>query len=81
MSNENYTPIDCGDYSEYEVHILHRDQLRLHWKDDQGEHHVSLLTPTDLRTEASKEEFLIGKDSDGNIQHIRLDRIKKREKV
>lgn len=73
---ENYTPIDCGVYSEYELAIMHKRRLRLHWQDEDGTDHVESVMPTDLKTEA-KQEYLIAEQQDGGTLQVRLDRIKK----
>jgi Rho-binding antiterminator len=70
----DYKPIDCGLYSEYEVAILHRDRLRLSWRDSKENVHIEVFTPNDLRTHQG-EEFLVVIGQDGRQQEIRLDRI------
>lgn len=75
MSNQRYTPIDCDLYSEYELAIMHRQHLRVHWRDEHGADHLGVLLPLDLRTEPTKEEFLLARDIEGNALRIRLDRI------
>jgi Rho-binding antiterminator len=70
----DYTPIDCGLYSEYEVAILHRSRLRLSWRDSAENVHIAVLTPDDLCTRRG-EEFLVATDTDGGQLEIRLDRI------
>ena len=78
MSNDDdgsdYTPIPCGLYSEYEVAILHRDILRLRWRDESGMDHIDRVTPTDLLTR-DHCEYLIAENSEGKVLEIRLDRI------
>ncbi|MBI3560993.1 MAG: transcriptional antiterminator, Rof [Gammaproteobacteria bacterium] len=73
-NNEPYTPIDCDLHSQYELAIMHRTQLRVVWRDPQGQDHVCNLLPIDLRTERG-EEFLIGRDHTGQTIRLRLDRI------
>lgn len=73
---ENYTPIDCGVYSEYELAIMHRRRMRLHWQDDEGGDHVESVMPQDLKTE-EKREYLIAERQDGSSLKVRLDRIQK----
>ncbi|NNG12116.1 MAG: transcriptional antiterminator, Rof [Halobacteria archaeon] len=70
----DYKPIDCGLYSEYEVAILHRNRLRLSWRDSKENIHIEVFTPNDLRTRKG-EEFLVVTGQDGGQQEIRLDRI------
>jgi Rho-binding antiterminator len=69
-----YTPIDCGDYSRYEVAIMHREKLQLTWRDNDGLEHIDTIMPEDLQTRHHKE-YLIAKSSDGKKLQIRLDRI------
>lgn len=77
MSNdETYTPIDCGVYSEYELAIMHRRTMRLHWQDEDGGEHVESVMPRDLKTE-EKREYLIAERDDGGTLKLRLDRIQK----
>jgi Rho-binding antiterminator len=70
----DYTPVDCGLHSEYELAIMHRDKLKLTWRDADGKTCSDTITPTDLRTRNSKE-FLVVSDADGMEREIRLDRI------
>lgn len=74
--DDNYTPIDCGLYSEYELAIMHRRPLRLHWQDEQGGDHIDHVVPQDLET-ADKREYLIAARQDGTTLRLRLDRILK----
>ncbi len=69
----DYTPIDCGLHSEYEVAILHRRKLRMSWRSEQGDQ-VQVLLPKDLQTR-NGEEFLIAEAADGELLRLRLDRI------
>ena len=78
MSRDDYTPIACGLYSEYEVAILYRKTLRLWWRDDNGEEHSGLVVPRDLQSRDGTESLLrvlVG----GEAVVIRLDRIFHRE--
>ena len=80
MSNDDdYTPIQCGLYSKYEVSILHREILSLHWRDDDGLDHIDRVTPTDLQTR-NHCAYLIATNSEGDRLEIRLDRIISRNK-
>lgn len=79
MSDEtDYTPIDCGLYSEYELAIMHRERLRMHWRDEQGTDHLETLRPTDLQTH-EHQEFMYAVTDAGDERCIRLDRILKTE--
>ena len=70
----DYTPIDCGQYSEYELAILRKWKLRIGWKDEAGLSHVEMLVPRDLVTRQG-EEFLIAETTAGERLEIRLDLI------
>lgn len=74
--DEKYTPIDCGLYSEYELAIMHRRMMRLHWQDEEGGDHMESVMPRDLET-ADKREYLIAERQDGSTLKLRLDRILK----
>lgn len=74
--DEIYTPIDCGVYSEYEVAILHRQRMRLHWRDEDGAEYTEVVMPQDLKTE-DQREYLIAAGADGSPRRIRLDHILK----
>lgn len=70
-----YVPIGCDRYSEYELAIMHRQKLRLRWRDDNVIYEQDVL-PTNLKT-ADHEEFLICRGDDGTVHTVRLDRIQK----
>mgnify|MGYP002713350017 CR=1 FL=1 len=70
----DYTPIDCGRHSEFELAIMQRRHLHLCWLDEQGQSHEATLLPTDLCTR-NHEEFLLARDADEQPLEIRLDRI------
>ena len=50
----DYTPIDCGLHSEYELLIMQHRNCTLTWKDATGSAHIQLVTPTDLYTRNSE---------------------------
>lgn len=75
MNQENYVPIDCGIYSEYEVAILHKQPLQLRWRQDDSEIIEKEVLPQDLRTVRDAGEFLVVRDRTGHEYHVRLDRI------
>ncbi len=79
--SDDYRPIACEIYSGYELAIMHRQRLRVHWRDADGNHSLGTLMPLDLKTEPSKEEFLFVEDLDGRHFRIRLDRIVSTEPV
>lgn len=74
MSGNDYTPIPCGLYSEYEVAILHRTPLHLSWRDEHGAEHNERLIATDLQTR-NHCEYLIAENHEGKPRELRLDQI------
>jgi len=72
-----YAPIDCDNYSEYELAIMHKQRLRLRWAEGNVVYEQIVL-PLDLRT-AQHEEFLVCRDDQGETRTIRLDHIQKME--
>ena len=74
----DYTPIDCGKHSEYELAIMQGRLLRLSWQDGEGQAHIAVLLPLDLLTR-NHEEFLVGRDEQDNRVELRLDYIIKIE--
>ncbi len=70
----DYRPIDCGLYSRYEVAIMHRDWLKLSWRDAEGMNHLEVLRPVDLETRDGAE-YLIAHNRNGDRFRLRLDRI------
>ena len=70
----DYTPIDCGLHSEYELAIMRRKSLRLAWSDARGTVHIGIYRPLDLHTRDG-EEFMVVADADGTQSQIRLDYI------
>ena len=69
-----YTPVDCGLHSEYELAIMQRRKLTLSWHDEQQAIHRKTITPIDLTTQAGAE-YLHVRAADGLEYTIRLDRI------
>jgi Rho-binding antiterminator len=76
----DYTPVDCGLYSEYELAILRRRRLRIYWHEADGQAHIDVLMPVDLRTRRG-EEFLVLERGDGESTELRLDRIARVEPI
>lgn len=72
--NEPYQPIACETYSQYELAIMHRQPLRIAWRDDQGHHRLGTVMPKDLQTR-DHEEFLLATSAQGEDLRIRLDYI------
>jgi Rho-binding antiterminator len=77
---DKYIPIDCGDYSNYELAIMRRRKLRLSWQGDDGLSHLETVLPKDLKTQ-KREEYLIAETSNGDELSIRLDRILTMEQI
>ncbi|TCK17031.1 Rof transcriptional antiterminator [Thiogranum longum] len=76
----DYTPIDCGLHSEYELAIMHGDMLRLEWHDESCQPHIEPVKPLDLQAHNS-EEFLLVETREGEKLQIRLDRIVHKETI
>ena len=76
----DYTPIDCGRYSEYELAIMRKWKLRIGWRDAQGMTHVETVLPCDLQTRQG-EEFLILETRAGQRLEIRLDQITEAQRL
>ena len=72
----DYIPIDCETYANYELAIMHRQRLRLVWREPDGTIHLEILRPVDLETR-QHAEYLHLADCDGQRRVIRLDRILK----
>ena len=75
--NNNYQPISCELYSEYELAIMHGQKIKLVWKED-GQINIAYVTPLDLRTQ-EHQEFLIAQDHNQQLLRIRLDFIRSQE--
>ena len=69
----DYTPIDCGLHSEYELAIMQRRKIGLTWRDSQEEHRDTVL-PEDIHTR-NHAEYLVFGTEDGRQLEIRLDHI------
>lgn len=74
----DYTPIDCGLHSQYELAVMHRRRLRVSWRDAAGDSCMQVLVPRDLQTRAGAE-YLIGETLDGRRLELRLDHILRAE--
>lgn len=70
----DYTPIDCGLHSEYELAIMHGENLQLEWRDDAGQQHTASVKALDLQVH-DHAEFLLAETYEGERLQIRLDRI------
>ena len=76
----DYTPIDCALYSEYELAIVQRRRLRISWTDVHGQSRIDMLCPVDLLTR-DHAEYLVANRADGHPVEVRLDRISRCEKI
>lgn len=77
--SDDYIPIDCHTYSEYELAIIRGWQLRLSWQDDAGIAHIEQLHPRDLQTR-DHIEYLVAERENGERIEIRLDRIREAQR-
>jgi Rho-binding antiterminator len=75
MMNKDYTPIACALYSEFELHIMHQDPLKLCYLGARNLSRIETLLPINLRTR-KKAEFLIARSLSGVSRVLRLDRIR-----
>ncbi|MDH5446698.1 MAG: Rho-binding antiterminator [Gammaproteobacteria bacterium] len=79
MNNDdnNYQPISCELYSEYELAIIRNQKIKLVWQ--VGEQiHIGIIKPLDLQTH-EHQEFLIGQNHQKRLHKIRLDHIRSQE--
>jgi Rho-binding antiterminator len=72
--HDDYTPIDCEQYSRYELAIMHRQRLRIAWRDRDGDSHLENLLPINLNTR-NHAEYLLVRGQSGKVRELRLDRI------
>lgn len=70
----DYTPVDCGLHSEFELRVMRRQPLRLTWRDAQGMEHTGVYRPLDLCTRDGGEFMLVTAADDRELQ-LRLDHI------
>ncbi len=77
-TTDDYTPISCALYSEYELAILRRQRLRLRWCED-NVIYERVLRPLDLQTREHQEFLIACGEEDGRVWRIRLDHILKKE--
>lgn len=68
-----YRSISCDVYSELELAIMHRQRLRLVWR-EANVCHTQTIQPLDLETRAH-QEFLHCRLESGEVTQIRLDHI------
>lgn len=72
--SSDYTPIDCEQYCRFELAVMHRQQLRVAWRDDNGSPHLQTLLPVNLNTR-DHAEYLLAQTAWGQVLELRLDRI------
>lgn len=70
---DSYQPIACALHDEYEIAIMHKQQLNISWTDDTGQHTARVL-PKDILVQ-DRQEFLIAESLEKKELCIRLDRI------
>lgn len=75
-TDNDYQPISCARYDQYEIAIMHRRRMRLVWDED-NVIYDRVVTPLNLRT-TQGQEFLILLDH-GETRELRLDRIRRSE--
>ena len=74
----DYTPVDCGLHSSYELAIMQHQLVRLSWLDNEASVHTETVLPTDLVTR-NGEEFMRITRTGGDSLEIRLDHIRQFE--
>lgn len=67
----DYQPISCAAHSELELHIMHRQRLRIRWHEGDVVREESAL-PIDVAAERGAE-FLHLRTDEGGILKLRLD--------
>lgn len=72
-----YQPISCELYSEFELAIMHSQKIKLVWQEN-GQANIAVVTPLDLCTE-DHQEFLIAQDHNKQLLRVRLDYIRSQE--
>ena len=73
MSDE-YKPISCALYSQFELWIMHGDQIRLAWHAEDNVTRMERVAPIDVRAE-SGVEYLYFHDANTKPGRVRLDYI------
>lgn len=71
----DYQPISCANYDQYEIAIMHGNNMRLTWQTDNVVYD-QVVTPLGLRT-AHSEEYLTLRLAGGEIVEVRLDHIRR----
>lgn len=73
--DDEYKPVSCASYDQYEIAIMHKQKLRLAWHEDNVVFD-QIVTPLNLRT-AQGKEFLILRTANGDTREVRLDHIRR----
>lgn len=73
MSDE-YKPISCALYSQFELWIMHGEKIRLAWHTEDSITRIERVVPKDVRAETGVE-YLYFRDTHNKSARIRLDRI------
>jgi len=73
-NDDNYQPISCELYSEYELAIMRGHRIKLVWQENQ-QTRIATVTPIDLLTR-EHQEFLVAVNHAGDQLQIRLDHIR-----
>jgi len=76
---EEYRPISCELYSKFELWIMHRQNLRLVWRDADGGDHIGVVKPTDMQTQTGSEFLCFTDTVEDKPDRVRLDRILRAE--
>lgn len=74
VKDSDYTPIDCATHSQFELHIMHKDSLKVCWNDEVGMTHIDIIQPYDLQS-SKQGEYMYAYSSEKQRLQIRLDKI------
>lgn len=77
---EEYTPISCELYSQFELWIMHQNKLRLAWRDVSGEGHIGIVRPVDMRAKSGTEFLYFTELAEETSYRVRLDHIIRAER-
>jgi transcriptional antiterminator Rof (Rho-off) len=72
--DNQYKPVSCASHSEYELAIMQKRTLRLHWQDARGNTNIEEVLPINLLTR-NHSEYLLLINKRGERKQIRLDKI------
>ena len=72
--SDNYKPVSCETHSQYELAIMHDQQLCIHWQVQPNTSITEILNPYDVITNQGAENLLT-RDPNGKDTKIRLDKI------